>query len=445
MRYHLRATAWLALPLIGGHLAQQIISITDTVMLGWYGVVALAAGALGATCYFVVFIVGSGFALAVMPMVAREAASGNDAQVRRVTRMGLWLAALTGVLIYPVFWYAEPLLIALRQETEVAQGAQTYLRIAGAGMGLSIMVAVLKSHLAALERTGMLLWSTLAGAALNGVLNWVLIFGNLGAPELGLAGAGIATFSTNLLIFVVLAVYASRAKGLRQHALFQRIWRPDWPVFIQVFRLGWPIGLTSMAESGLFTASTLLMGWLGTAALAAHGVALQIASVTFMVHVGLSATATVRAGRAFGQRDALALRDGAIASLILSAAMVALTMALFLGLPRPLIGMFLAPDEPQRATIVAIGVGLLAVGALFQLADAAQVMALGLLRGLQDTQIPMIYAIFSYWAVGLPASYVFGFTFGLGPHGIWLGLVAGLVLAGILMMTRFWRRLRRDL
>ncbi|MEM9756274.1 MAG: MATE family efflux transporter, partial [Pseudomonadota bacterium] len=174
--------------------------------------------------------------------------------------------------------------------------------------------------------------------------------------------------------------------------------------------------------------------------LAAHGVALQIASVTFMVHVGLSSAATVRAGQAWGVRAVGSLRDGAAAALILSGAMVVLTVALFLLLPGPLIGLFLDPSEPERVTIIAIGTALLAVGALFQFADAAQVMALGLLRGIQDTRTPMWLAIVSYWAVGAPTGYGLGIGLGWGAPGVWLGLVAGLVLAGILLMARFWRR-----
>lgn len=231
---------------------------------------------------------------------------------------------------------------------------------------------------------------------------------------------------------------------MRRYDLFARIWRADWPVLGQVFRLGWPIGLTSLAEVGLFAASSLMMGWIGAQALASHGVAIQIASMTFMVHVGLSSAATVRAGKAYGTGDWEMVRLGAIAALILSGVAVALTVILFLGVPEFLVGLFLSPDEPERGAIIAIGAGLLAVAALFQLADAAQVMALGLLRGLQDTRVPMIQAFLSYWALGLPASYVLGFPMGLGGQGIWLGLVVGLAVAAVLMSVRFWRRLARE-
>jgi MATE family multidrug resistance protein len=183
-----------------------------------------------------------------------------------------------------------------------------------------------------------------------------------------------------------------------------------------------------------------MMGWVGTTALAAHGIAITLASATFMLHLGLSNAATIRAGRAFGRRDERALRDGAVAAIGLSLAAALLTVAVFLAIPEPLVRLFLDPAEPAAPAIVALGASLLALAALFQLADGAQVMALGLLRGVQDTKVPMIIAGLAYWAVGLPASYLLGFPLGWGAAGIWFGLVAGLVVAGALLMIRFWTR-----
>jgi MATE family multidrug resistance protein len=298
------------------------------------------------------------------------------------------------------------------------------------------MVMVLKSYLAALERTGVVLWVTLAAVALNIVINYALIFGNFGLPEMGVKGAAVASLLVNLASMVVLAIYVTRATP--EHALFQRFWRPDREAFGRVFRLGWPIGLTNLAEVGLFAASSVMMGWLGTLPLAAHGIGLQVTSVMFMVHVGLSNVATVRAGQAQGRGDVQGLRDGAKVVLAVSATVALFTVIMFLTMPQVLIGLFLAPDEPDRAAVIGIGVTLLAAAALFQLVDAAQVMALGLLRGVQDTRVPMVIAALSYWAVGVPVSYLLGFTFGLGGPGIWLGLAAGLALAGVFMLVRFW-------
>lgn len=443
LRHHIRATLALGLPLIGSQVAQILITLTDTIMIGWYGVAELAAVALGGSYLHTVLIMGMGFALAVTPLVAAAAAQEDEVQVRRVTRMGLWLALLFSALVMPLFVFSEPILRALGQEAAVSANTRIYLDIAGWSIWPSLMFLVLRSHLSALEHTRIVLLATLAAVALNAGLNYLLIFGNFGLPEMGLRGAAWASIASNALIFMILALYATRKQGLAHYTLFARFWRPDWEAFAQVFRLGWPIALTLLAESALFMASMLMMGWVDELTLAAHGVALQITALTFMVHVGLSTAATVRAGRAWGVQDFASLRLAAIAALILSGIMVAATMVVFVTLPAPLVSAFVGPDDPLRDQIIAIGVGLLMVSALFQLADAAQVMALGLLRGVQDTRVPMIIATISYWLVGIPCSYLFGFVFDWGGQGIWLGLVVGLVLAGGFMMVRFWSKAAR--
>ncbi|TDK52375.1 MATE family efflux transporter [Antarcticimicrobium luteum] len=435
---HVRAVALLGLPLVGGHLAQFAIGLTDTMMLGWYGVEELAAVTLAGSCFFVLFLTGAGFGLAVMPMVATANAEGDETSARRVTRMGLWLSLFYAAAVMPLLWGSEPILRLMGQGPRVAADAAQYLRLAGWGLFPALLVMVLKSYLAALERTQVVLWITVLAALANALANYALIFGNWGLPELGIRGAAIASVCTHLVSLAAVVLYVLRR--LPAQELFRRLWRPDWEMFARVFRLGVPIGITSLTEVSLFAASSVMMGWLGTAPLAAHGIALQLSSATFMVHLGLSNAATVRAGNAYGRRDRAHMARGAAVVTAMSLAMSALTIALFLTLPVPMLSLFLAPDDPERAQILLIGSALLAAAALFQLVDGAQVVALGLLRGVQDTGVPMAIAGLAYWGVGLPASYGLGFGLGLGGVGIWLGLAAGLVVAGVLLMGRFWGR-----
>jgi len=439
---HFRAIAVLGLPLVGGHLAQFAIGLTDTVMLGWYGVEALAAVTLASSYYFVLFLFGAGFGWAVMPMVATAAAEEDETSIRRSTRMGLWLSLLYAALMMPLLWWSYPILIALKQEPQVAQTASEYLRVAGWGLFPALLVMVLKSYLAALERTQIVLWITVIAAVVNGVTNYALIFGNWGAPELGVMGAAIASVVTQIVSLVAVVIYAVRV--LPEHSLFQRFWRPDWDMFGRVLRLGVPIGLTTLAEVTLFATSAIMMGWLGQVPLAAHGIALNLASATFMVHLGLSNVATIRAGNALGRRDRAHLERGAIAVTGMSLVVSVLTIILFLTCAEPLISLFMEADNAQRGEILAIGTGLLAMAALFQLVDGAQVIALGLLRGLQDAKVPMIMAALSYWVIGIPASYYFGFVQGLDGIGVWMGLVLGLAFAAVLLMARFWMRSVRE-
>ncbi len=429
----------LGLPLAGSHLAQFALQISDTVMLGWYGVTDLAAGVLGATVFFTLFILGSGIANAVMPMVATAAASGDDTEVRRATRMGLWLSVAFGLAVMPLLWWSEPILLAMAQPADVAALTREYLQILAFAMVPALVVMVLKCYLAALERTQVVLWVTVAAVFVNVAVNWVFIFGNLGAPAMGVKGAAIATIIVQVVSALALMAYCGWLPALRRYTLWARFWRPDWGAMGQVWRLGWPIGIALVAEAGLFAATAVMMGWFGTRELAAHGIALEITAAFFMIHLGLSNAATVVVGRARGRGDQAALRRGAHAAVAVSLAFAVVAMVVYLLFAAPMVGLFLAPDDPERAVIVPLGVSLLVVAAFFQVADSAQVMAMGLLRGVKDTRAPMYIAAGSYWIAGLGTSYVLGFTLGLGPQGIWFGLVIGLTLAAVLLMLRFWR------
>lgn len=428
----------LGLPLIGSHLAQLGIVTADTIMMGWYGVDPLAALSLSGPIFFILFILGSGFAIAIMPMVAAALTIGDNRQIRRVTRMGLWLSVLYGVIVTPLFLFAGPILAAAGQDPEVARLSGLYLSVLGVGMVPALLVMVLRNYLTALELTRAILGYTLITIVLNVALNYALIFGNWGAPELGIVGAGIASVLGNLFMFAAFAIHSARSRP--EHDLFKNIHRPDWPAFGQVYRLGWPVGLTLLAESALFAATSFMMGWVGTVELAAHGVALQITSLTFMAHVGLSSAITVRVGAAWGKAAPGRVNAIGIAGALLALFFVALTVIAFLGIPETLIDLYLDPDEPARPEILTFGILFLAVAALFQLVDAAQIHGMGLLRGVQDTKVPMNIAIISYWGFGMPVAYLLGFPLGYEGLGIWLGLTLGLAVAAVLLQYRFWTR-----
>jgi MATE family multidrug resistance protein len=439
---HARETLALGLPLAGAQLAQMALHVTDVVMVGWYGVLPLAAVVLGASSFFIIYVLGSGFAKAVMPMVATALARGDETQVRRDTRMGLWLSIGFGLVLLPVFWSSGRILLALGQDPEVAAVAEGYLRIVGFGLVPALCLTVLQSYLSALGRTQVVLAVTLAAVGLNILVNWLLIFGNAGFPEMGARGAAVATVATQGMSLLVLGLYAGLVPELRRFHLWQRFWRPDWPALGQVWRLGVPIGLTGLAEGGLFHASALMMGWIGTVELAAHGIALEVASLTFMLHVGLSSAATIRVARFEGLDDRAALRRAARVAIVISLGVALASVALFLSVPGLIVGLFLDMAKPESAAILAYGTVLLAVAALFQLADGMQVIALGLLRGIQDTRVPMGLAAVSYWLIGIPCSFLLAFPLGFGGVGLWLGLVVGLVCAAGSLMWRFWRLAR---
>ncbi|MFD1796299.1 MATE family efflux transporter [Paracoccus aurantiacus] len=442
-RPHVIATLALGLPLVGGHLARMAIGISDTVMVGWYGVDALAALVLATSFLFIFMMLGAGYGIGALGLLASAHARGDTTEMRRATRMALWLSTIHAAIIMPALWYSKPILLALGQEQIVAQLSQDYLRIAGWGAGLTLWAMVMNSYLASMERTQVVLWLTVAGLPLNVLLNWMFIFGNLGAPELGVRGAAIASVVTQAVTLLAILCYALWLPQTRPIALLQRFWRPDWPAFRAIFRLGMPVGLTLVAEIGMFVGSNIMMGWFGTVALAAHGIALQLASITFMFQLGMSNAATIRAGQAQGRADIVMMRDAARTVIWISAIFGIMTSALFVIAPEPLVSLYLDPTNPEAAPILSLAVGLMFWAALFQLADALQVQALGLLRGVQDTRVPMWLAGFSYWLIGLPAGYLLAFPGGMGPAGLWAGLLAGLCVAAVLMLRRFYGGLAR--
>lgn len=425
----------LGLPIVGSNLAMMLIGVTDIVMVGWHSVEELAALILAATLFFNIFILGSGVAFALMPMVSSAAAVGDDTTVRRSTRMSLWLSMIYGVMSLPIFYMSEGIFLALGQQAELAAYAADYMWILAPAIIPALWANVMRSYLAAMEFTKVIMFITAGVAVLNIGFNHVLIFGNYGFPELGIQGAAIASLLVNILTAVITSIYAIVI--LPQHTLFARFYRADWPALVKVFKLGMPIGLSMLAETGLFSAASVMMGWIGVIALAAHGIALQLASLTFMAHLGLSHAVTIRIGNAAGRQDRDAMVDVTKAGVWISVLWSFFTIILFVGLGPSLVSLFLDADEAARDAIIAYGVVLLWIAALFQLVDGGQVLAIGLLRGIQDTAGPMVITVFGYWGVGIPTAYLLGFHTQLAGSGIWLGLVAGLSFAAIGLSMRF--------
>jgi len=441
-RGHIHATLRLGLPLIGSQLAFIGLSVTDTIMLGWLGAAPLAASVLATQLFFVTMIAGSGMANAVSPIVANAVGAGDTRTVRRSVRMAMWGSVFYCMIASWHLWFSEPLFLMLGQEPELARAGQDYLRIAMWSLPIALFHNAMRSYLTALEYAGIVLFATLLGLILNALINYAFIFGNWGAPALGIKGAAVATLGTNIVMFAIMTLYAVAQKDLKDFEVLNRFWQPDWQALGEVFRLGWPISLTLLAEVSLFAFSTIMMGWLGVIVLAAHGIALQVISVIFMIPLGLTFAATVRVGRAVGRKDALGLYRASVTVTVIALIIAVLAALLLVTVPEPLIRLFLDADNPDAQAIIAIGVPLLAVAALFQIVDTLQVIAVGLLRGLKDTKIPMYMAVVSYLVFGLAAAYVLGFPMGFDGVGIWIGLAVGLFVAAILLGGRFMKLMK---
>ena len=435
-----RALLTLGAPLMAAQLANVAIQTTDVVMIGWLGPGPLAASALAVAMIHPVVMFGMGVMMAVAPMVAQAIGGLRRREARRAIRQGLWVGIALSALLIPLLLQTGALLSLMGQDPALAEGASAYIAAAAFSFAPQVFYAALRGFLSAHGESRVMLLATLSGVAVNALGNYALIFGNFGLPALGLFGAGISTTLTHSAILLVVALHALRRPRYRRYALLARFHRADWPRFFAILRLGTPIGLTIMAETGLFAGAAVLMGWLGAEALAAHAVALQLASIAFMVPLGLSFATTVRVGLAHGAQDAARLRSAAWAAMALTALFMLASAAMFWLAPGPLVTLFI---DPANAETFALAVSFLAIAAVFQLVDGAQVSAAAALRGVGDTARPMVIAIAGYWAIGLPGGWLLAFPLGLGGAGVWWGLALGLAASAALLSQRLARRLRR--
>jgi MATE family multidrug resistance protein len=441
-REELVATLTLAWPLILSNLASSAISTTDVLMLGWLGPEPLAAAALTVNLYNLLLLSGVGLSVAISPMIAAAIGRRIEAvrESRRSFRMGLWLVTLYAVPATLVLSFAEPIFLTLGQDPELSAQAADYCAIVQWALWPTLLGFACRNLLTALGRAWVPLVVAVLGIGLNAFLNYVLIFGHLGFPRLEIEGAAIATLITHLAMLGAQMLLIWRLPRLRLMHLFGHWWRPDWARLKELFRLGLPIGLTWSFEVGVFSAAIFLMGLIDTVSVAAHVIALQLAALFFMVPLGLSQAATVRVGYGYGAGDPLWItRAGrvAIGCALAFALASALVMWLF---PRSLASLFLDASAADSAAVLALAVDFLLIAAVFQLADGAQVIGAGILRGVQDTRVPMIFAGLGYWVVGIGVGAFLAFETRLGGAGIWIGLAAGLTVVAVLMLWRWLRR-----
>jgi MATE family multidrug resistance protein len=438
----IRATLWLAWPMILTNVAQTAMTATDVMMMGRLGANTLAAGALGANLYFAPLMFGLGLILAVSPMMARELGRRRHSvrDIRRTFRQGMWTAIAISIPMWLLLWQAETVLLALGQQPDLAAEAGRYMRTLMWSILPFYGYIVLRSFISAFERPGWALAIVFVAVAFNVLANWCLMFGNLGFPAMGIAGSGLATTISNVLMFAGLVAVVSLDRRFRRFRLFGRFWRADWPRFRELWRLGLPIAAMVAFEVTIFNAAAFLMGLIDAPSLAAHAIAMQIASITFMVPLGLGQAVTVRVGRAYGAGDVEGVSRAGWTAYLFSFGFMSLMALTMLAFPRQLIGIFLDLEDPANLVVVSLGVSFLAYAALFQIVDGAQAVASGMLRGLHDTAVPMIFAGIGYWGVGMPLGALLAFHYGFDGVGIWIGLSSGLAVVAVLLLWRWLGR-----
>ncbi len=432
-------------PLAIGALAEMAIGFTDTLMVGRLGSVELAGVGITVNFFFSLLLIGMG-AVSIVSVFAAEAHAANQPEgVAAAFRNGLWFALLLGLPLTAALWFVPEILVVLEQPADAVAVAREYLVTMTWALLPYLMFTVGRCFVSAVARPRSVMIIALAAIPVNAAINYCIIFGNFGFPRMEVMGAGLGTAITNTLMMVAIFAEILRDRLFRIYRPFRDLLNIDTALLKRMTVLGMPIGGLSGVESLFFTAIAVMMGWIGTIALAANQIAGAVSSMVFMIPWAMSQAVSVRVSYGVGWRDPEAARRAGFVAIRIGMAYMA-TMAVVMWLfPDTFISLFIDADDPQREVVEELGMHLLIIAAVFQVVDGTQIIAMGALRGLQDTHVPFFIGTIGYWLTGLGSGYVFAFVFGWGAIGLWWGVAMGLAAAAILLTWRFHIRSRRPL
>ena len=431
-----RSLIAIALPVVAVQVGMMLMGVVDTLMMGHVSARALASVAIGNLYVFTLLVVGMGTLMALDPLVAQAVGARDEVAVTRAIQRGLLIALGLGVVLMVLMVPAAPVLRLFRQPGEIIPDAAAYCHISIAGLVPFLVFVVLRQSLQAIGRMAPIVVTIVAGNVINAFGNWILIYGKLGAPRLGVAGSAIATAVGRWSMLIILA--ALTWKHLRPYLATIEPRSFSRGPLLRMLALGLPIGLQQFLEVSAFAGVGLLMGTFGAVQVAAHQIAINLAALTFMVPLGVSAAAAVRVGHAVGAEDAPRLRRATRLSYYLGAGFMTTTAVLFLAFPRPLADLF--TDDPALVRLAAL---LLPIAGVFQIFDGLQAVGAGVLRGMGDTRVPLVAMLSGYWLIGLPVSLLLAFRAGMGPQGLWWGFVAGLASVALFLLWRVATLFRR--
>jgi multidrug resistance protein, MATE family len=434
-RDELAATTRLATPIVLAQVGLMSMGVVDTVMVGRVSAAALAAVALGNLYYYTVSIAAAGTLYVLDPLVSQAAGARDARRIALAVQRGLVLAVLLTAPTALLLWPVRPVLVLFRQPPELIELATSYVRISILGLLPFLGFVVLRQSLQALHRVRAVVAVVVVGNLLNAGLNWVLVFGNLGVEPMGVAGSAWATAASRWAMTLLL--FALGWPGLRNALVPWRREAFDVASLARMLRLGWTIGLQQMLEFGVFAAIGLMMGLLGTPEMAAHEIALNLASLTFMVPLGVGAAAAVRVGHAVGEGDRGAARERARTALVCGVGFMLCAAVVMLAAPRAIAAAY--TNQPLVASMAAL---LIPIAGMFQLFDGIQAVSTGVLRGLGDTRAPFVINLAGFWLCGFPVSLALAFGTPLRAMGLWWGLAAGLAVVAALLVLRVRSRLR---
>ncbi len=433
-----RLTLKLAFPLVIGQVSQMLLGVADTMMIGRLGVTEMAVLTFANSLFYVPFVFGIGVLTSVSVFTSGAKGAGDEAAGRASCRHGMYVATLLSLLLFAVMSLLSVNLGIFGQPQEVAEQTGGYYRIIMASMVPGLMSMALKNHADALDRPWPPFWIFLGGVALNVFLNWIMIFGKLGCPAMGIEGAAWATFISRTAILIGMFVWLYRGKGMREWTPFHWFKPPVMAEIRRFLGIGFPASLQMICEVSAFSTAGLMMGSFGKTAMAAHQVALMCAATAFMVPLGLSMALGVRIGSANGAGQHERLRKIAVSGWWLGAAWAVVGALFFI-----LFGTWVSSLFIDEAPVTALASKILIVVGVFQLFDSLQVCSVSMLRSLHDTRVPAMMGFFAYWIIGLPVAMLLSMKFDFGAVGVWCGLATGLMVASVTLGPRLWRKTAR--
>jgi MATE family multidrug resistance protein len=434
VQHHLKTNWLLAYPVMLSMLGQVMTGVADSIMVGWTGATPLAASSFANVFFSIPLFFGVGVSYAITPLVAEAFGAGDHQKISDVLRNGSLINVLIGFLLVALIFSVEPFMHSMNQPTEVVELALPYLSIVAVSIIPTMIFQTYRQFGEGLHSTRMAMIIVVGSNLLNIFLNYILIFGKFGFPELGLIGAGWATLISRIVMGLGMMLYIYYGTKFRIYRTGFSIGKYSRSLINRMLHIGIPSGTQFILEAGAFGFSAIMMGWIGTTALAAHQIAINLATISYMTTSGLAAAATIRVGYFLGLKDFNSMRRAAF-TLIAMAMVVMLAWAMLF-----IFGRHILPDlYIDDVDVISLTSTLLIVAAFFQLSDGMQVVCAGALRGLQDVKVPTVYIFVAYWIIGLPLGYYAGFHLNLGPNGIWIGLLIGLTLTASAMLYRFVR------
>ncbi len=432
LKKHIASTFQLAYPVIIGQLGIIMMGVVDSLMVGKIGAAPLAAASLGNGMTFIILIIGIGVSLAVTPLVAIAVGAGKKNDCGIYFRQSLLVNSVLSIIIAVLIFFGAELIKYFDQPLEVQRQAISYMKIIGLSSIPLMLFQTYKQFIEGLSIMRPAMIIALLANLINAFINWIFIFGNLGFPALGLDGAGWATFASRVFMALALMAFVMNNKYFKQFDVSFHYKSINWPVIKKILSLGLPSGMQYFFEVGAFSFAVVMVGWLGTKPQAAHQIAINLASISFMSVLGISVAGSIRVANAVGKKDIQETRRAGFTASLLGASIMFISGIIFI-----LFRNFLPTLYVNDQEVISYASSLLIIAALFQISDGTQAVGIGILRGLTDVKIPTAITFIAYWIVGLPVGYLFGFTLKMGVQGVWFGLLLGLTTSAILLTLRF--------